>query len=141
MLLNSLIFLGIMCCILFLGELSVRLLPKYFFLEKLEQLKKIDKRLQEYRNLIRLTLLNNDSNTYRKLQKEYAELYNSIIFIKILFNLLFFIPVLIFAIIIYLFFIDWEIIFPPINFIIFLTGIYFVIKVLISLIKNFNIKK
>lgn len=141
MILNSIIFGLVTILILLLSEIFNKRVGRKVFPVYYQKIDDIDKRLNELKNLIRLTLLHEDKKTYQKLQKEYADLYNKIFFIKALVNSIYFIPIIIFAAIASVFFIRWDMILPPLNYIIFLTGFYFLIKFIILIISNFYIKK
>jgi|GEM_PF-5361970 len=137
MILNTIIFALITFIILFLSDIINRKVGKKLFPLHFRRIEVIDKRLMELRNLIRLTLIHNDKKTTEKLQKEYSEQYNKVFFIKLMINSIFLVPILMFAVIInYLPFI-WELILPPVNLVIFMVGIYFLIKFSIVMFKNF----
>jgi hypothetical protein len=141
MILNSVIFGLITILILLLSEIFNKKAGRKLFPIYYKRIDDIGKRLNELKNLIRLALINNDKKTYEKLQKEYAEFYNKVFIIKALVNSIYFIPIIIFAAFSTVFFHTWEMILPPLNFIIFLTGFYFLVKFIILIISNFNLKK
>ncbi|MFC2130772.1 hypothetical protein ACFLSQ_05010, partial [Bacteroidota bacterium] len=127
--------------VLLLSELFTKKFGKKIFPEYYKSILKVDKRLKELKNLIRLTLIHNDKNTYAMLQEEYAELYNKIFFTKLISNSIFLIPLVIFAIAAFFYFIDKYLLLPPLNFILLIVGIYFLIKLLYSFFRNFSIRK
>jgi hypothetical protein len=94
-----------------------------------------DKKLGELKNLIRLTMLHNDKTTYYKLQKEYSEHYNQVLYIKIIVNSIFFVPIFLFTIISSLLYNYYPTFIHPISLVMLITAIYFLIKLTISLNK------
>ncbi len=141
MMLNSIILTFITIVVLLLSELFTKKFGKKIFPEYYKRILKVDKRLKELKNLIRLTLIHNDKSTYAMLQKEYAELYNKIFFTKVIVNSIFLIPLVIFATAAYFYYYNKLLLLPPLNFILFIVGIYFLIKFLYSIFRNFIIRK
>lgn len=140
MILNSIIFGLITILILLLSEIFNKKAGRILFPIYYKRIDDIEKRLKELKNLIRLALIHKDRKTYEKLQKEYAEIFNKVFFIKVLVNSIFFIPIIIFAAFSTVFY-TLEMILPPLNFIVFLTGFYFLVKFIILIINNLNLKK
>ena len=137
MILNSIILSVITILILFLSEIFNKKIGRKLFPIHYKKIEEIDKRLFELRNLIRLTLIHNDKKTYEKLQKEYSELYNKVLWTKILVNSIFLIPIILFTVIVNIFFWKWDLFLPPVNMIIFVLGFYFLVKFIISVLRNY----
>jgi hypothetical protein len=140
MILNTIILSALTILVLFLSDLYYKKIGRKIFPLYYDKIDRIDKRLSELRNLIRLTMIHNDKKSFEKLQKEYSELYNKILFTKISVNSIFLLPLIIFSILINIFLKHWELWLPPVNLIIFILGIYFLVKYLIAIIKSFYTK-
>ncbi len=138
MIVNTIIFTLISLLLFLFSDYFSKQISKKIFPKHYKKIKDIEKRMKDLKNLIRLTIIHNDKESYYKLQREYSELYNSIFFLKIFLYLTFFIPILVFASIMNFFYKYTELILPPINLLIFLLGIYFIIKMIISFYKNFK---
>lgn len=138
MIINTILLTVLTILVIWISELLNKISSKKFFPKHYKKIKETEKKLSDLKNLIRLTLLQEDKNTYQELQKEYAELYNSIFFQKIIMNLIFFIPILIYTPIVHFLFLDIKLLLPPINLIIFLIGLFYLLKFIVSLYKNFR---
>lgn len=140
MILNTFILSTITIMVLILTDLYYKKIGRKIFPLNYNKIDRLDKRLSELRNLIRLTIIHNDKKSYNKLQKEYSELYNKIFFTKISVNSIFLIPVIIYTLIINIFLKETDLWLPPINLIIFILGIYFLVKFLITILKTYYSK-
>ena len=140
MILNTFILSTITIMVLILTDLYYKKIGRKIFPLNYNKIDRFDKRLSELRNLIRLTIIHNDKKSYDKLQKEYSELYNKIFFTKISVNSIFLIPVIIYTLIINIFLKETDLWLPPINLIIFILGIYFLVKFLITILKTYYSK-
>jgi len=137
MIINTITLTIITFGVMLLSELFTKKMTLKIFPKHLKKIKDTEKKLDELKNLIRLTMLNNDNLTYKKLQSEYAEYYNSIFFTKIKINSVFIIPLLVFIPIASFFYNSQPLLLPAINLIFFIAGIYFLGKFIISIVKNF----
>ena len=137
MVLNTLILSALTIIVLILTDINYKKIGRKIFPLNYDKIDKFDKRLSELRNLIRLTMIHNDKKSFNKLHKEYSELYNKILFTKIFVNSIFFIPVIIFTVLVNVFLKKWDFWLPPINLIIFIMGVYFLVKYLIIILKSF----
>ena len=141
MIYNSVVLISATVLILRLSELLNKRFGKKFFPDYYKRIQSADKRLNELKNLIRLTYIHNDKKTFQILQKDYAELYHKIFLVKIIVYSIIFIPVIIFAPIAYFFYTGKPLFLPAVNLIIFVIGLYFLIKFLVSTFNNFYIRR
>jgi len=137
MVINTITLTIITIAVMLLSELFTKKMTLILFPEQLKKINATEKKLAELKNLIRLTMLNNDNLTYKKLQSEYAEHYNSIFFTKIKINSIFIIPLLVFIPLASFFYHNQPLLLPAINLIFFVAGIYFLVKFIITMIKNY----
>jgi hypothetical protein len=137
MIINTITLTIITIAVMLLSELFTKKIAQKLFPVQLKKIKETEKKLKDLKNLIRLTMLNNDNLSYKKLQSEYAEHYNSIFFTKIRINSIFIIPLLVFIPLASFAYNNQALLLPAINLIFFVAGIYFLVKFIISLVKNF----
>ncbi len=136
MIVNTAILTALTLLVLFLSEKANKKFGKKVFPGYTRKIKKTEEKLEGLKNLIRLTFIHKDEKTREKLQKEYSELHSRIFFVKMATNTFFLVPYVIYGVVAYFVFRDKELLLPPINYIILILGVYFIVKFLAMTLKN-----
>lgn len=127
---SSIIATIIIISILVFSELFTKYFGKIIFRNQNKELERAEVKLKELRNLIRLAILNNDRITSEKIQKEYSNLYGKVLYLRMVVNSIFLIPMFVFYVFTIYFFKEIHLFMPIINLIILVTGLYFLVKFL-----------